>query len=420
VAVAQLMNQYGHFREAIDEPTVAGLAKELVRTRSVTGHEGSMSSLLASHLETSGLEARVVPFSRERANVYGHLRSTGQGPVTLLAAHVDTVAPRRWAEAWGDDDRADAWLGIEKDGCLWGLGAADDKGGVAAILCALRAIKEAEVPTAGDVVVALVGDEESGEPGMGLSAGMKALCADLASQRLPHPEFAIYAEPTRLDVFTSQPGFFIASVSVLGKASYFAYPWQGDDALRRTNALLDRLYQYEAEIWSRERHQTIGRPVLVVTRVQGGESVAVPERCEVELIRTLLPPTTLESARDELEDILCRLAIDHGGRFELTFTASRDHPIGGTAFEIDSGHPAVQALLACTTIETPSARVGGAPYWSELPLLANMGIPGVYFGPGDISVCHTPFEHVPISDIARAARSLATLLTLPWANAASP
>lgn len=404
---------YSRFQSALDEGAVAGLTTELVRANTVTGNEQSLSSSLAAHLEESGLEVRVTSFSGGRTNVYGCLRGQGQGPVTLLAAHVDTVGPRRWAEAWGDDPRADAWLGVEKDGCLWGLGAADDKGCIAAMLCALRAVHDLGSTTDGDVVVALVGDEESGEGGMGLSAGMKALCTELRLGTLPRPEFAIYAEPTGLDVFTAQPGFFIASVSVVGNASYFAYPWQGNDAVRGATALLNSLYQYESELWSRERHPLIGRPVLVVSQVHGGESVAVPGRCEIELIRTVPPCSTLELARDELEDLLHRLALDHGVRIDVAFTAARDNPIGGTAFETDPTHPAVLALVACSAVESPGAKLGAAPYWSELPLLASMGIPGVYFGPGNISVCHTAYEHVPVPELARAARCLATFLAMP-------
>jgi acetylornithine deacetylase len=409
---------YGRFGEVIDEQAVTNLARELVQVGTVTGHEDNLAPMLGSHLEASGLEVRVVPFAGGRTNVYGCLRGEGAGPATLLAGHVDTVGPRNWAARWGDDERADAWAGVVRDGSLWGLGAADDKGGIAPMLCALRALHELGVRPPGDIVVALVGDEESGEPGMGVSAGTRALCAEVTSGALPRPDFAVYAEPTRLDVYAAQPGFFIASVALIGKGCYFAYPWEGNDAIRRAHDLLARLYDYEAALRARELHPTIGRPVLVVTEVRGGESVAVPERCDLSLIRTVLPPSTLAEARDELEELVRRFSIDHGVKCELRFTAPRDSPIGGTAAETGPGHPAVQLLVKCSAIESTGATVGAAPYWSELPLLATLGTPGVYFGPGDISVCHTPFEHVPVTELARAARSLATFLSQSWAGQA--
>ena len=54
-----------------------------------------------------------------------------------------------------------------------------------------------------------------------------------------------------------------------------------------------------------------------------------------------------------------------------------------------------------------SARIEGAPYWSEKPFLRALGIPGVYFAPGDIANCHTPFERLEIDELISATRSLA-------------
>ncbi len=385
------------------------VARELVKVGTVTGKEANLAPLLADLLGSAGVEARVAEFAPGRTNVYGRLQGAGEGPTTLLVGHTDTVGVIGWPGAWGNDPRSDAWGATVLGESLWGIGSADDKGGIAAICAALAALRELHLRPAGDVVLAFVGDEESGQPGTGLSAGTKALVEELTSGRLGNPDFAIYVEPTSLDVYTAQPGFFIATITVRGRASYFAYPWQGRSAIRDATRVLEALEEHEAAIWGRGRHPSVGRPLLVVTGIRGGEAVAVPEHCEVDLIRTVPPGETLDAARLELEEILQRLALDRGIVCEASYLAPRDHTLGGTPVETDPEAPDVRLLHACATLAGRSA-IGGAPYWSELPLLAAIGIRGVYFGPGDIAVCHTPLEHVPLADLRRATATIGTFL----------
>ena len=93
---------------------------------------------------------------------------------------------------------------------------------------------------------------------------------------------------------------------------------------------------------------------------------------------------------------------------EVRFTAPRDHPVGGTPDEVAPEHPGVAALARSIASTTGAdARIEGAPYWSEKPLLHAVGIPGVYFAAGDIAHCHTPFERLPVDQLVAAARTLA-------------
>lgn len=119
----------------------------------------------------------------------------------------------------------------------------------------------------------------------------------------------------------------------------------------------------------------------------------------------MLPGDTLDAATTELEDRLHRLALEHGISATVRFSAARNHPAGGTPAETAPDTPLVALLRACAATDGPAV-VGAAPYWSELPLLAEIGIPGVYFGPGDIATCHTPRERVPVADLVRVADAL--------------
>ena len=104
----------------------------------------------------------------------------------------------------------------------------------------------------------------------------------------------------------------------------------------------------------------------------------------------------------------------------MEFSAPRDHRFGGTPDEIDVDHPGVVALArSIEQVSGERARVEGAPYWSEKPFLRELGIPGVYFAPGDISHCHTPFERLAIDELVTATRTLAHFIA-EWCGVADP
>src|SRR5262249_2453784 len=166
---------------------------------------------------------------------------------------------------------------------------------------ALRLVLKSKTPLAGDVVLAFVGDEESGEPGTGVSAGMKALMPMLDSNALPRPDMAIYVEPTTLDVYPAQMGFFIADIEVTGRTAYFGVPERGVAALKATHAGLEALWAPSADLEKRGAHPLIGRSFLLVTAVEGGGLIAVPGRCKLSLIRKLRPGEDLDVARSEFE-----------------------------------------------------------------------------------------------------------------------
>ena len=160
---------------------------------------------------------------------------------------------------------------------------------------ALRTVLAGHASLAGDVVLAFIGDEESGEPGTGVSAGMKALMRELDAGAWPRPDLAIYVEPTTLDIYPAQMGFFIADIEVTGRTAYFGVPEQGVDALKATHAVLTALWAHSADLETRGTHALVGRSFLLVTAIEGGGLIAVPGRCKLSLIRKLRPGEDLDA-----------------------------------------------------------------------------------------------------------------------------
>ena len=251
-------------------------------------------------------------------------------------------------------------------------------------------------------------DEESGQPGSGISAGMKAAIADGKVQQDHPADFLVYTEPTTSAIYTAQMGFLIADIALTGQSAYFGRPELGVDALKAGHHLLTALWEHSDNLRAQPAHPLIGEAFLLVTEVRSGESIAVPGRFDLSLIRKVLPRESLDAAAQSIRDVTARVAADHGAEASVEFTAPRDHPVGGTADETPTDHPAVQALgasIAATTGDEP--RIEAAPYWSEKSFLSAIGVPGVYFAPGDISNAHTPFERVEIDELVAATRTLA-------------
>ena len=370
-----------------------------VRHASVTGEEAGFVGYLAGVLADLGIEATVRDFLPGRPNVWGIKRGEGNGPQLLLIGHTDVVHARGWRERWAGTEREDPFAAPIVEGELWGRGAADLKAGICMALEAVRAVQAGNERILGDVLLAFVGDEESGEPGTGISAGMKDFVARIESGEIPRPDMAIYLEPTTLNIYAAQIGFFICEIEVTGRTAYFGVPEQGVDALKATHAILSALWAHSAELEAKGQHELVGRSFLLVTAMEAGGLIAVPGRCKLSLIRKLRPGEDLSAARHELEAAVRSAVSDPEIAVTFAYPAGRDHSVGGEAFEVEPSAGGIPFLQEIIRRHRPDrGRIAGAPFWSEGSFLTALGIPAVYFAPGDISICHTLEERVPIDE----------------------
>ncbi len=398
--------------DAIHREGAVRTLRRAIGRESVTGHEANFVSLLAELMAGIGVSGITVrDFLPGRPNIFGVRKGSGGGRRLLIVGHSDVVHARGWQERWAGTGRADPFGAADVNGEIWGRGAADLKAGICAAIEALRALDKAGIELAGDVVLAFVGDEESGEPGSGVSAGMKALVPAIVSGEVPRPDFAIYVEPTTLDIYPAQMGFFIAEIEVTGRTAYFGVPELGADALKAAHAILAALWEHSADLETRGEHPLIGRSFLLVTAIEGGGLIAVPERCRLSLIRKLRPGEDLNLARDELETVVLGAVELPDIRVAFTYPAGRDHAIGGIASEIDPADQAVVMLTeAARSVRPDRGQIAGAPFWSEASFLVGLGVPTVYFAPGDIRICHTLEERVPVEEYLDGIAILAAFI----------
>ncbi len=406
---------------AVDGDEVVRLVRAATGIPSVTPNEGPFARWVLETMDSTGAfdVTGSAEFEPGRPNVWGSAGGDS-GRSLLLAGHMDTVAIDDWSQHWQGTERADPFGAHVIDGEIWGRGVADQKAGICAIVEAVSAVRRAGFRPAGKVSALFVCDEESGQPGSGVSAGIRAAVHG-GSGPVPSSDFAIYTEPTTSAIYTAQMGFLIADITYTGVSAYFGRPELGVDALRAGHSLLAKLWDCSDELReSVPPHELLGKAFLLVTSVTAGGNIAVPGRFDLSLIRKLLPGEDLDDAAEQIRSIAASVAKAEGVDCEVEFNAARDHPVGGTPDEVSTEHSGVRVLAGSIEAVTGEpARIDGAPFWSEKSFLRDLGIPSVYFAPGDISNCHTPFERLSIDELVTATRTLAHFIA-EWCEITDP
>jgi acetylornithine deacetylase len=398
-------------RHALDEKQVAEFLTEAASAASVTGDEALMVQVLLPRMQRLKLSPIVEDFLPGRPNIYGVRNGNTQGPKLAFLGHTDVVHARGWQEHWKGKPQQDPFKPAIIDGEMWGRGVADLKAGICASLMALDLIDRVGIKLNGQLSFAFVGDEESGEPGSGVSAGIKDYVNAVRQKRLSAPDFAVYVEPSKLSIYPVQMGFFIADITLVGKSAYFGKPELGVDALRAAHNVLSSIWAHSDDIAQRSEHPLLGRAFALVTRIEAGGLIAVPGDCKLSLIRKLLPGEQIDEATADLEKTV-RAAVPEGVTVSFSYPAGRDHPRGGSPAGTDLNSETI-ALLASSVkaIREDTGNIEGAPFWSEMPFLTNgIKCPAVYFAPGDISICHTNFERVALRDYFDAILALAIFI----------
>ena len=398
---------------SLDREAATELFRGAVRHESVTGNEANMVAYLEAEMGKLGLSGlATAEFLPGRPNIWGERKGRGKGKRLLFIGHTDVVHVEGWREHWAGTERENPFGAAIVDAAVWGRGSGDLKAGISASLAALALLDAAGIKLAGDVSFAFVGDEESGQPATGVSAGIKDYVQRIETCEVPRPDFVVYVEPTQLAVYPAQIGFFITDITIAGRSAYFGVPELGKDALRASHAAMSALWRHSEEIAARAEHRLVGRSFVLITGLKGGGYIAVPEKCELTLIRKLLPGESLDRAAAEIEAVVRAAIEDPEIAVTFSYPAGRDHVLGGTAAEIDAGGADVRLLSqAMGGAMAGRGKIQGAPFWSESPFFVNrLGIPAVYCAPGDIRNCHTFEEHVEIEEYLAAVVGFAAFM----------
>ncbi len=347
--------------------------------RAVSGHqflEGRVTDYLERFFRRLDVPYARTTVAPGRQNIVARF-DAGSATTLLFEVHQDTVPV--------DGMTIDPFAGEIRDGKLYGRGACDVKGGMAAMLTAFaRAVREK--PTgAANLLLACTVDEEH------TFLGVQKLAADGLKA-----DMAIVAEPTRLQIVDLHKGVVRWKVRTEGRACHSSRPDQGVNAVYRMGHVLPLIEEYANRLMRSPGHPRLGPPTLSVGRIEGGVSVnTVPDGCAIELDRRLLPGESPDAAWRDFRDYLAETS-----------------PVPVICDAMWLACPALSSDRA----DVVRARLGRAidavegshtvlavPFGTDASTIADAGVPAVVFGPGDIAQAHTKDEWIDLGELDRAA-----------------
>jgi acetylornithine deacetylase/succinyl-diaminopimelate desuccinylase family protein len=341
--------------------------------------EKNVADFLASVAARAGLEIELQKVMPGRFNLLARLRPRNKVRRTiLLAPHLDTVGAN-----------ATKFIPQRKNGRLYGRGACDTKGSIAAMLTALCELADSKsLPLETEIVFAGLIDEEHAQ------AGSRALAASGFKA-----DMAIVGEPTRLQVVTAHKGSLWLDLETRGKAAHGATPQLGKNAIHEMARIVDLLETDYAAQLRKRKHPLLGAATVNVGKISGGtQPNIVPDFCKISVDRRTLPGETDAKVKREIAAFL---------RFmKLSANISSTKLAPALPLETNYKLPLIQQYLKCVGQTKPL----GVHYFCDAAILSAGGIPSVVFGPGDIAQAHTEDEWISLTELERGKNLLLQFL----------
>ena len=345
--------------------------------------EGELATFLEGVLSQWGLETRLQEVERGRPNVIATLRGTGSGRSLMFNGHIDTVDVAGMIHPPFDAER--------RAGRVYGRGASDMKGGVAAMCAAAARLRGS---LAGDLVIACVVDEEWASLGTRalLDAGIRT-------------DAAVVTEPTNLRLMPAHKGFLWLDIAVTGRAAHGSRWDIGIDAIRGAGLVLAELDRMDRELLPRQSHRLLGRPSIHASLISGGSGMSTyPDRCVVRVERRTLPGEENPDVMASIESA-CRRVREARPEFGIDVTLSLSQPPS----DVSDDAPIVTALADSLADRGLPSESAGMSAWTDAALLNERGIPAICFGPGDMGLAHAAEEYIEEREIESATETLVSL-----------
>ena len=344
--------------------------------------ESGVADYVAEYCGDAGLTVTRQSILPGRENVLAELIVPGATQTLLFDCHMDTVSL---------DQMGEAGLHPEvRDGLMTGRGSCDDKASLAAMLVAIARLAERPDGLRCNVLFLGSVDEEYLMRGaQGFAQSGRAIAG------------AIVGEPTNLEIVVAHKGFLRWKLHTEGTAAHSSVPQFGDNAIYQMATLLVALRPAMESLLAERFHPRVGGATWSVGKISGGSSVnIVPNRCTVEIDRRLLPGEASAEALAEIDTIVNEIRAKHP---ELRI--EREAPFGDVS-GIDTPEQAsvVRAADLASRQVLGAAPIVGVAYGTNASKFADVGIPSIVLGPGDIRQAHTAEEFVEIAQVVSAAK----------------
>ncbi len=372
---------------------------DLVRINSVNPNysggvcESEMADYVERYFTERGIETWRQTVYPNRPNVIARIPGSNPSRRIVLEAHMDTVSVAGMTiEPWRPEIR---------DGKLYGRGSCDTKGPMAAMMHAAASLVADGITPPCEVLFAATIDEEYSY------RGVVALCAGAEPRTLEQQpptdiplqaEVAIVAEPTQLQPVIASKGLVRWKIETRGKAAHSAKPHLGVNAIEHMARVITALQNDTLEL-SRIVHPLLGSATCNIGVVRGGVQINfVPDRCEIEIDRRMLPGETYESVLDHYQRLVDSLAEHHP---ELDAVM---HPpmLTDIPLETDANSPPVQTMVKVLEELGLDATLIGVPFCSDASKFGAIGVPSMILGPGNIDQAHAAVEYIDCDQVLRA------------------
>lgn len=349
-----------------------------------TTGERAVAEYIAQHLDRLGYLTELTEVAPGRPNIIGiSPESAGgvTGPTVALAGHTDTV---------GTAGHDDPFGGAVVDGRILGRGTCDMKGALAVFLEVVEVLSEADIELAGRLAIAGLADEEHGMMGS-QAAGAAGVIAD----------FAIVGEPTDLDVCIAHKGQYAFPVRTFGTAVHSSIADQGVNAIESMVEVVSAMVEYDKRLRAEPSHPLCGTGTVNVGTITGGEMVSiVPDSCEIQVDRRVLPGETTAGIRREVSELLTeRSAGSPKMRWEIG-----EPIIDAAPLDTPPDSPLVRAALDAMNRNAQTEQAATAGSFTGATDAPNLGVPAVIWGPGSLSLAHTTAESIAIDELVSATQ----------------
>lgn len=374
-------------KNVVKEDEIVSILKKMISIPTYHGiknQETDLANYIHKILTKEGIESKVKNIVDGRSNIIAKIRGNGKGKNLLLNGHLDTVEP---------NDMKDALVPRLIDGKLYGRGASDMKGPIAAMIAAIIAIKRMDIKLKGDLVFSGVIDEEHN------SIGTINLIKDGINA-----DAAIVGEPSDLEICIAHRGLEWFKFEFIGKTVHGGSQDEGVNAILQAVKFINRVNDsLEVQIKKRS-HDILGNPTINVGVINGGTQLStVPGKCEVFIDRRYLPSESYDQIVDEFQNIIDELT-NEDKTFNCKMSVTEEsRMIDGhihEPMEIAPDHEIVKLLeKKLEEIERDPVKTL-FPAWTDGALISNNAkIPTVVIGPGHIKECHSSTEHIEIRQL---------------------
>jgi acetylornithine deacetylase/succinyl-diaminopimelate desuccinylase family protein len=365
-----------------------------------------------------------------RPNMVATRKGTGGGRSLIWCAHTDVVpvTPEQ-AEQW---EGAGPFSGEVRDGKVWGRGASDMKGAIAAYMMAARILHDAGVKLQGDLKLAQVIGEEAGRRDIGCNTVL---------ERGHKADFAIFPEPSNFAIYPTIKGELYFELTVPGKSTHICNRHLVAQPLpygieRPGVSAIDNMLKYQLAIlelekqwnlWRSNPHVPPGGMFININTMQAGTSLtSVPDSAEATGSLLFNPDLTGQAVMDEIRATIDRVTQsdywlrEHPPVLDLPLDAESAAPWIKEPVNLPHDHPgvvAIQNAMERVTGERPAPTI--SPFVCDANFWYPLGQPCLVFGVGDPSWgIHGTNEFLPVDDLIKATKIFAAV-TMEWCGVAS-